>query len=419
MLIQRFKLSLEIATRFLASKSRGNFLSFITGVSIVGVAVGVLALLVVTSVVSGFENQLTKVIAGTQGDLIFYSRGAPIRDRQALERKLREFTPHLESMTGTFVNEVMFNGPNGVAGGALEGVELQSWGEVVHVEDHLTEGSRLPETDRDIILGSSLAERLGVKIGDSVRVVLPFTDVDNDGNYGSPRVQDFELSGIVHLGMHEYDSKYAYATLHAVQNLAFGEESAQDKRDWLTSFRIKLKRGANAQDAAAELAQHFGFPYKVKDWSALNKNLLYAIKVEKAVIMVLLTAIMIVAAFNVVSALLMMVYEKEREIAILRVLGVRRRDQFILFSWIGSFFGLAGTTCGVIGGLILTFILRKTKFIHLPAEVYHLEYLPVVIRWTEWSAIGVMAFVICFLSTVGPAARISRRSPVEGLKWTN
>jgi lipoprotein-releasing system permease protein len=419
MLIQRFKLSLEIATRFLASKSRGNFLSFITGVSIVGVAVGVLALLVVTSVVNGFETQLTQVIAGTQGDVLFFSRGAPIRDRVSLERKIREFTPNLQAITGSYVSEVMFNGPHGVAGGALEGLDPLTYSDVIQISDRLVEGGRMPERDSEIVLGKSLAERLGVQVGDSVRVVLPFTDIGEDGAYGSPRVQDYELTGIVHLGMHQYDSKFAYAQLSSVQKLAFGEGNYEDKRDWLTSFRIKLKEGANAPEAASELALHFGFPYKVKDWSALNKNLLYAIKVEKAVITVLLTAIMIVAAFNVVSALLMMVYEKEKEIAILRVLGVRRRDQFILFSWIGSFFGLAGTTVGVLMGLIATAILRKTKFIQLPAEVYHLEYLPVVIRWTEWSAIGLMAFVICFLSTVGPAARIARRSPVEGLKWTS
>lgn len=422
MLYQRFRLSLEIATRFLASKSRGNFLSFITGVSIAGVAVGVLALLVVTSVVNGFENQLTQVIAGTQGDVLFFSRGAPIRDRMAMERKIREFTPNLQNLTGSYVSEVMFNGPHGVAGGVLEGLDLPTFGDVIQVADRLVQSEsgmgRMPEQDSEIVLGKSLAERLGVIEGDSIRVVLPFTEVSEDGSYGSPRVKDYQVTGIVHLGMHQYDSKYAYTTLDSVQHLAFGAES-ESKKDWLTSYRIKLKPGANAPMAASELALHFGFPYKVKDWSALNKNLLYAIQVEKAVITVLLTAIMIVAAFNVVSALLMMVYEKEKEIAILRVLGVRRRDQFILFSWIGSFFGLAGTTVGVVLGLVATFILGKTKFIQLPAEVYHLEYLPVVIRWTEWSAIGLMAFVICFLSTVGPAARIARRSPVEGLKWTS
>ena len=115
----------------------------------------------------------------------------------------------------------------------------------------------------------------------------------------------------------------------------------------------------------------------------------------------------------------MMVYEKEKEIAILRVLGVRQRDQFFLFSFVGSFFGLMGTFAGVLLGLVCTFVLSHTKLIHLPAEIYHLEYLPVVIRWTEWSAIALMAFVICFLATVGPAAQIARRSPVEGLKWTS
>ena len=249
-------------------------------------------------------------------------------------------------------------------------------------------------------------------------MILPFTDRNEEEGYGSPRVRDFKISGIVHLGWYDYDSKFAYAPLGSVQKLVLGEEGSEARHDWLTSFRLKLTDGANAQAAALELSQHFGFPYRVRDWSALNKNLLYAIALEKAVISILLTIIMIVAAFNVVSALLMLVYEKEEEIAILRVMGVRRRDHFILFSWVGSFFGLMGTLAGLMLGLICVFILNQTHLIHLPAEIYHLEYLPVVIRWTEWSGIGVMAFVICFLATVGPAAQIARRSPVEALKWS-
>jgi lipoprotein-releasing system permease protein len=145
MSIRRFRLSLEIAFRFLASKPRGNFLSFITFVSIAGVSVGVLALLVVTSVVNGFESELTRVISGTQGDILFYSRGSPIRDRDELERKVRQFTPQLKALTGSFVSQVMFNGPSGVAGGALEGVELSTWGAVVSVEDRLVPGGVFPK----------------------------------------------------------------------------------------------------------------------------------------------------------------------------------------------------------------------------------------------------------------------------------
>ena len=411
----RLKLSLEIAIRFLLSKSRGNFLSFITIISIVGVSVGVLALLVVTSVVNGFENELTHVITGTQGDVLFYTRASPIRDREALEKKIREFAPGIESMTGSFVSEVMFHGPDGVAGGVLEGVDLRSWSSVLSVGERLGEGSVLPENEGEILLGSALAERLGVKVGDAIRVIIPFSSMeeDEDQGFGAPRVQDFKLVGIVHLGMYDYDSKYAYAPLASVQRLVYGED-----QDFITSFRIKLKKPSTAQAVGAELSQHFGFPYRIRDWSQLNRNLLYAIKLEKAVIAVLLTAIMIVAAFNVISALLMMVYEKEKEISILRVLGVRRRDHFYLFALIGSALGLAGTVVGVILGVFATLILRYSRFIKLPAEVYHLEYLPVIIRWTEWCGIGVMAFVICFLATVGPAARIARRTPVEGLRWT-
>ena len=411
----RFKLSLEIAARFLLNKTRGNFLSFITAVSIAGVCVGVLALLLVTSVVNGLENELTRVITRTQGDVLFYTRGSPIRDQVELERKIREFTPKLQGITGSFVGEVMFNGPDGVAGGIIEGFNKETFSSVVSIEDRLEPGSVMPENDGEMILGSALAEKVGVKRDDSVRVIVPFSGVEEEESrgYGSPRVQDFKVVGIVHLGMYDYDSRYAYALLSSVQHLVFSEQ-----KDYITSFRIKLKDSNLAQAAAGELSQHFGFPYRVRDWSQLNKNLLYAIKLEKTVISILLTAIMVVAAFNVISALLMLVYEKEKEIAILRVLGSRRRDQFYLFSFVGSFFGVMGTLLGVICGLISTFVLKETHLIRLPADVYKLEYLPVVIRWTEWSGIALMAFVICFLATVGPAAKIAARSPVEGLRWT-
>ncbi len=410
----RLKLSLEIALRFLVSKSRGNFLSFISLVSISGVCIGVLALLVVTSVVNGFENELTRVISGTQGDVLFYTRGAPIRDRKDLERKIRELSPQAGSITGSFVSEVMFHGPEGVAGGVLEGVDLPTWPSVIEIKSRIQGEGALPEKDEEILLGSALAERLGVKIGDSIRVILPFSSMDEDeSGAGTPKVQDFRLVGIVHLGMYDYDSKYAYAPLPSVQRLVYGED-----RDFITTFRMRLEEPSMAASVAQGLSGHFGYPYRVRDWSQLNRNLLYAIRLEKAVIAVLLTAIMVVAAFNVISALLMMVHEKEKEIAILRVLGVRMRDQFYLFSLIGSFLGLAGTVLGTVLGLIATWVLRSSQFIRLPAEVYHLEYLPVIIRWTEWCAIGVLAFLICFLATVGPAARIARRSPVEGLRWT-
>ncbi len=413
--------ALRVAIRFLTSKKTDDdsphthFLSFVTLVSVIGVCIGVLALLVVTSVVNGFEKELTSIISGTQGDIIFYSRGSPIREREPLERKLKEFTPNLVSLTGSFIGEVMYHGPNGVSGGVIEGIEPETWNSVTSVEKHLEKGGAFPTEEGQIAIGATLAEKLGVKVGDSLRVILPFTGGEEEG-YGNPRVQDFLVTGLLHLGMHDYDSKYAYALLPSVQQLVLGD--SENHKNIITSFRLKLTDSNLAQESANELSKHFGFPYRIKDWSQLNRNLLYAIQLEKGVISALLTAIMIVAAFNVISALLMMVYEKEKEITILRILGMKMKDQFILFSWVGSFFGLLGTLAGVVLGVFCVFILSKTHLIHLPAEIYHLEYLPVVIRFTEWCAIALMAFVICFVATVFPAAKIARRSPVEGLKWT-
>ncbi len=395
--------------------------------SIVGICVGVLALLLVTSVINGYEKELTGVIAGTQGDVIFYTRGSPIRDPIPLKAKIRQLTGDIEQITPSVVSQVMFSGPEGVAGGMMEGVDLDSWSDVVSIQYKMTKGSGPLTEDNDLFLGSALAERLGVALNDQVRVTLPFTGTDDEGGYGSPRVQDFKVAGIVHFGMYEYDSKYSYAKLKAVQKFVFGppaagtenlENESSDSKNWITTLRMKVHPDVTGKQVALQLIPHFGFPYKILDWSQLNKNLLYAIQLEKVVIAVLLTAIMIVAAFNVISALLLMVYEKEKEIAILRVLGSRKRDQFYLFAFLGSFFGIAGTGSGVILGFIAAQVMSRVRWIDLPADIYHLEYLPVVIRWTEWCGIALMAFLICFLATVGPALQVSRRSPVDGLRWS-
>lgn len=408
----RISLSIQIALRFLRSKSRGHFLSLVTFVSVLGVCIGVLALLLVTSVINGYEKELTSIISGTQGDVILFSRGSPVRDPENLELKLRQVSPELESGTASLVSQAMFSAGSGVAGGVLEGVDLERWGSVISIQERIKPGGALLRSGNEIMLGSSLAERIGAEVGGTIRVTLPFTGTDDEGGYGSPRVQDFTVTAILHFGMHDYDSKYAFAPLAPTQEFVFGDST----KHWINTLRFRVKKNTEPYEVAQKLSPHFGFPYRVIDWSQLNKNLLYAVRLEKAVIAVLLTAIMIVAAFNIVSALLLLVYEKEREISILRVLGSRRMDQFWMFSFVGSFFGLIGTFLATGLGFVLVQILKRVKWISLPADIYHLEYLPIVIRWTEWCAIGAMAFLICFLATTGPALQLSKRSPLEGLR---
>jgi len=407
--VSRLGLVFELSRRFMGDK-KSSFLNLISSVSVIGVGIGVLALLVVTSVVNGFQNELMRTIAGTQGDVIFYSHTTPIRNPEILEEKIKSYVPDLIAISQSFVSEVMMTGPNGSEGSVLEGVDLQTWPKVVDVSSKLIEG-QMPSSPNEILLGKTLAEHLGVKTGDPLQVVSPFSGGDDSSAFGTPRSQAFMVSGIIHFGMHDYDSKYAYTSLLTLQT--FLEQPKQ-----ITNFRLKLAHPATAKIVAQELSENFGFPYLVKDWSRLNKNLLYAITVEKTVITILMTAILIVAAFNVVSALFMMVFEKEAEISILRVIGMRQRDHFLMFSFIGSAIGLVGTIVGLVGGAIVTLFLRYSHFVSLPADVYRLEYLPVVVRFSEWGAIALLSFVICLLATVGPAMRVARRVPVEGLKWS-
>jgi lipoprotein-releasing system permease protein len=298
------------------------------------------------------------------------------------------------------VSEVMMTSSDGTAGSVLEGVDLDTWGHVTQIESQLDTGS-LPVNADDIVLGKALAKTLNVKVGDQIQLVAPFSG--DGGGIGNPLQATFTVSGILHFGMN--------VSLKTLQDFLVQPDQA-------TTLRIKLKDQSKAADIAAQLGEQFGFPYRAKDWLQLNRNLLYAISLEKTVITILMLAILLVAAFNVVSALLMMVNEKEAEISILRVLGMSRMDHFFLFTAIGSFVGLTGITLGLVGAWVLSLLLKWSKIIQLPAEVYRIEYLPVVIRASEWGLIAIAAFLICFLATVGPAMRVARKIPVEGLKWS-
>jgi lipoprotein-releasing system permease protein len=165
------------------------------------------------------------------------------------------------------------------------------------------------------------------------------------------------------------------------------------------------------------LAESFEYPFRAKDWSQLNKNLFYAIKLEKVVIAIILTVIVIVAAFNVVSTLMMMIHDKTKEIAILKAMGFRPMQSFGLFCIIGSGIGVVGTGFGVLAGLMLGWLLEKTQWIHLPPDIYYIGFLPVVIRWPEVALIALSAILVSILATFYPSWSVSRRSPLEGLRY--
>jgi lipoprotein-releasing system permease protein len=394
-----------LAKRFLFSRSSDGFLSFIAWVSVLGVALGVMALTIVTSVINGFEGELTRVITGMNGDLLLYSRGDPLRDPGQVEDEIRKVLPEVKAISRSFVTELMVSSAKGVSGAVLQGIESETIGLVTDIPKCLISG-RLPVIDGEIALGSAIADKLGVTEDSEIRLIAPFSG----GLDSSPKVLKVRVVGIVRMGMYEYDSKFIFMSLESTQNYL-------DQQGRVTSFNIKLPYGADSRAASDRLAGTFGYPFRAKDWGQLNKNLFYAIKLEKAVIAIILIVIVIVAAFNVVSTLMMMIHDKTKEIAILKTIGFRPFQSFQLFCFIGLGLGCVGTALGILTGLGLGWILEKTHWIRLPSDIYYIGFLPVVVRWEEIGMIGLGAITISFLATLYPSWTVSHRSPLDGIRY--
>ncbi|MBY0471394.1 ABC transporter permease [bacterium] len=396
-----------IARRFLLSKSSDQFISFIAWVSVVGVALGVLSLTVVTSVINGFEGELAKVITGTNGDVILYTRSEPIANPRVIESKVKHLLPNLRAITASFVTEIMVSGPNGVAGAVVEGVDLTTLNQVTTIPQKIIRG-KMPASENEVAMGYALAERLGAKVGSAIRLIAPAVS-DGEGS-SEPKVMQAVVVGLAKMGMYEYDSKFIYTPIASVQK--FLQQPGK-----VTALKMKLAPYADSRKASGTLSSSFGYPFRAKDWGQLNKNLFYAIKLEKVVIAIILTIIVIVAAFNVVSTLMMMIHDKTKEISILKVMGFSKSQNFRLFCIVGVGIGAIGTTAGVLLGLVLNQILERTRWIELPPDIYYINFLPVVVRWEEVGITALAALVITFLAAIYPAYRVSIRSPMDGIRY--
>lgn len=393
-----------LARRFLVSKSSDRFLSLISFVSVVGVTLGVLALVVVTSVINGFEGELIKVITGMNGDVILYTRGEPISDSPNIEEKIRKTVPEVQAITATFVSQLMTAGTGGAAGAVLEGIDLNTIGQVTSIPQKVIEG-RLPTELDEVALGFSLADRIAAHVGSEIRIIIPFF-----GDGDTPKSVSVKVVGLIKMGMHDYDSKFMFTQLKAAQEL-MGQSGK------VTSFAIKMKPGTDAALASKKLSEYFGYPFRAKDWGQMNKNVLIAIKLEKVVIAIIMAAIVIVAAFNVVSTLMMMIHDKTKEIAILKAMGFKKSQSFRLFCLIGMGIGIVGVALGISIGLGLSATLERTKLIQLPADIYYIGFLPVAIRWQEIALIGIFSLLTAFAATLFPAIRVSSQSPLDGIRY--
>jgi lipoprotein-releasing system permease protein len=405
---------LTIARRFVWADAHGDqevargFVSFISMISVAGLALGVTALLVVTSVMNGFEKELKGALTSFHGHVILYSRGEPIGRPDRYVDEIKSKYRSVVAVSPYAFSEVMVGSRAGVSGAVLEGVDMATFSQVSRIPSRLVEG-RMPQDRGDapveLALGKELARKLSLKVGDQATVIVPFIE-----GQGQPFSEPAVVVGIVNLGLHDYDSKYALADLRAVQN-------ALKLEDKVNAFKILTQDSERSEALAGALNDYYVYPMRARDWSSLNRNLFYAIKLEKVVIAIILMAIILVASFNVISTIMMIVNEKQRQVSMLKAIGFRPKQTFTLFWIIGGGMAVMGAFLGLVFARALCELLRWKSIIDLPADIYMFNRLPVEVRGFEWAVIVGASVALALLAVTGPCASISRKKPAEGMRY--
>jgi len=402
---------LFIALRYLRSKKRHKGISVNTLISIGGVAVGVMALLVVLSVMSGFHEDLQKKILGVNAHMVVLNLKGSMPDSDEVLNSIKE-DEEVISASPFIMGQVMVSYEKKAHGVFLRGIDPDRESETTDIVRYIRDG-KLEDLSPDkgppgIILGRELASVLGVLKGDDINIISPMGKIGPLGML--PKVRQFKVVGIFEVGMFEYDSNLVLTGLHAAQEFF---EMSND----ITGIEVRLNDIYKAPEVRNRLQDRLGFPLYVKDWMQMNRNLFSALKLEKFAMFVILILIILVASFNIVSTLIMNVIEKKREIAILKTMGSTDRGIMTVFMLQGLLIGIFGTILGVSGGYLLCYLLNTYEIIKLPADIYYLSHLPVKTKPIDFLVVSVSAVSISFLATIYPAWQAAKLNPVEPLRY--
>ena len=409
---------LFIGLRYLKAKRKQTFVSLITLISIAGVMVGVTALIVVIAVMNGFKEDLRDKILGVTSHVVISRFDGNISKYQEVRAKVEEVSG-VNAATPFIYTQVMISSRKAISGAVLRGIEPKTASKVINLPKNMRAGSleeleaeNKPEGMRStpgIILGNELARNIGALRGDPVTVISPLGRLTPLGRV--PRSQTFRVAGIFDSGMYEYDSTIAYVSLWAAQRfLGIG--------DRVTGIEVRVDDIYAADRVARAIGKALGgYPYWSRDWMRMNKNLFSALKLEKIVMFIILTLIILVAAFNIVGTLIMVVIEKTRDIAILKSMGATRRSIMKIFMIEGAVIGLVGTLLGLLGGYTICTLLATYKFIELPSDVYYISTLPVQMNPLDVALIALAAIVITLAASVYPAWQASRFDPAEAIRY--
>lgn len=410
-------LSVYIGMRYTRAKRRNHFISFISLTSMIGVALGVAALITVLSVMNGFEKELRERILGMTSHAFVTGTDGSLEDWQSLEDDLKDMPDVVD--TAPFVEgQAMLSRNSKVRGTMLRGIDPALEPKVSDIGDNVVVGKLddLKAGEFGIILGRDLAASMGVTQGDKITVITPHVTPTPAGVI--PRLKRLDVVGIFEIGMYEYDSQLA--VMHM-------EDAAKLFRipGKVSGVRLELTDVYQAPQITRELLIQLPPQYRAADWTMQHANFFRALKTEKTVMFVILMLIVAVAAFNIVSTLVMMVTDKRADIAILRTLGLSPRGVMGIFMVQGTLIGLIGTLLGVAGGVALAMNVSEIiagvenllGYQFLPADVYYISDLPSDLQWSDVKVIGITAFILSILSTIYPSWRASKVRPAEALRY--
>ena len=402
-----------LALRYLRARGHRTNLSLFVWIGVGGVFLGVSALIVVLAVMTGFQDGIRdKIIAASPHILIFEGGGRGMRDAPALLERVRD-VPGVRSVAPFVMQQALFTvSGGGATGGLVRGVDIASESVRKDLTRQIKMGSLEPlgrsGGEPAIILGRELARTLGVIPGESVTVISPQGALTAVGMV--PKMRRFTVAGTFEVGMYEYDSSLAYVSLGVAQEFA-------GLGDRVTGIEVKLRDPFEAKTVARAITQRLGFPYLLRDWMEMNRNLFNALQLEKLALFIIVTIIVLVAAFAIIGHLILLVAEKRKEIGILKAMGAPAGSVGAVFLSVGMLIGLVGTAAGSAVGLGLIWVQNTYRIIRLAGDVYQIDYLPMKLTWSDFGLIIGATLLISFAFTLLPARRAARLDPVEVLRY--
>jgi len=409
------RLELRIAWRYLGAQRKSLFVSLISLFSMGGVCIGTFALIVALSAVNGFEAEVTKQMIGKDAHFeVMNLRGEQILEADSVAKAIMKNDKEIIAYSPFIIYKVGVSSKKVNDGVVVYGIDTKTSKDVIDLHSKIIAGrfnlSSLEDHSAtmrpSIILGSILANRLRVDVGE--RLVLQTFQGPDDVIGGGPRMRQFVVSGIFETGMYEYDGNLLYVGIEELQKL-MGIHG-------VSGIQFKLKNPWKSEIHAEKAGKLLGYPYYASDWKAKNQTLLKWMNYEKFIVAAIVCLIVLIAAFNIISSLIMVVVDKTKEIGILRSMGFSEGSIMRVFVSMGSFIGVFGSLLGGAAGIALCIIQEKTHIIKLPADVYMMPFFPVQVQILDVVAIFVIGNALCVLATILPAWKASSMKPVRAIR---